>query len=361
MSNSLFVLLFVDNLISSAYQYSRFCCIFEILNCKLNMKTFILTIFFIILSLQVFSQDTYAVCIDNTEKELFSLINKYRHKNKLNELEFSASLCYVADVHAKDLFINEPYKKCGSFNSWSNKGRWKELCYDKSKYAIKAMKAKPAELTNYMGQSVEIVYYSNKDFNANDIFDTWLKSDTFKNIILNKPPNATSKWVSIGIAVFENFACVWFGPTKDNSGNVIFCDKLEKETQSDAKNSSYVSDNKADDNIRDSIITEHDTINIAQEVVNQDIITSTDSIVNADSMPAERDTWYVIVAVATTSEKAEQMVTNLKNRGYEEALYILKDKKIRVAIKSFYNFAEADQYKTQLRKKEFKDAWVLKK
>ena len=69
-------------------------------------------------------------CINDTVMKLYRMINNYRVNYGLPSIPLSKSLCYVASLHAKDLFLHHPDKGgCNSY-SWSDKGYlWKPFCY----------------------------------------------------------------------------------------------------------------------------------------------------------------------------------------------------------------------------------------
>ena len=156
------------------------------------------------------------------EKKLYNLIMEYRKDNKLKKIPISSSLTLVAQIHLKDLIHNKPDLKKGNAHSWSNKGNWSSVNYLGYQHQARYIWDKPRELTSYKGDGFEIVCGSNKccsDFvmTAEYALDSWIKSTNHNNMIINKKNFKKIEWKSIGIAVKNGFAVVWFGKEKDKS------------------------------------------------------------------------------------------------------------------------------------------------
>ena len=47
--------------------------------------------------------------------------------------------------------------------------------------------------------------------------NSWIKSTNHNNMIINKKGFKKTEWKSIGIAIKNGFAVVWFGKEKDKS------------------------------------------------------------------------------------------------------------------------------------------------
>jgi len=58
--------------------------------------------------------------ISTDEIKLYEMINDYRRKYDLPPIPLSASLCYVASSHVKDLFYNHPDQEPCNSHSWSD-------------------------------------------------------------------------------------------------------------------------------------------------------------------------------------------------------------------------------------------------
>ncbi len=90
-------------------------------------------------------------CLTKAEYRLYTLINEYRTKQGLGIIPISRSLCYVAKIHARDLFVNNPDTSFCSLNSWSDKGLWTACCHSAQSPNPLCIVNKPKELTNLFG------------------------------------------------------------------------------------------------------------------------------------------------------------------------------------------------------------------
>lgn len=163
------------------------------------------------------------VCLSTEELVLYDFINVYRNKNGLKPISLSKSLTYVAQTHVKDLSINRPFNnsKC-NMHSWSDKGKWTSCCYTSNHKQAECMWNKPKELTHYKGQGYEIAHgfaqfneFSGDTVTAVSALDGWKNSKGHNNVILNKDIWNKSAWNAIGIGIYKDFACVWFGKETD--------------------------------------------------------------------------------------------------------------------------------------------------
>jgi uncharacterized protein YkwD len=195
-----------------------------------------LLLLFALLSTKAFPQNIKPekqlpeICISQTEKELYKLINEYRAKKSLPLIKLSSSLCFVAQTHAKDQSENfKQGKKC-NMHSWSDKGNWTPGCYTPKHKNAKIMWAKPRELTNYQGDGFEISFfstylYTSPNNQANDILSGWKKSPDHNDVILNKNIWKHMDWQAIGIGIYGNYADVWFGAEQDTAAESKLCNE----------------------------------------------------------------------------------------------------------------------------------------
>ena len=168
-------------------------------------------------------------CISATEAELFRLINEYRKQKGLPEVKLSASLSYVARVHAMDQTENFKEGKRCNMHSWSDKGSWSSCCYTPDHKKSKCMWDKPRELTNYQGDGYEISYWSTFNYPspeafAKDILAGWKKSQGHNDVIINKSIWKNVTWNAMGIGVYGEYANVWFGKEDDSAGEPVICE-----------------------------------------------------------------------------------------------------------------------------------------
>ena len=191
------------------------------------------SVIFILLHTTGFSQTNTTkkiqVCLTENEMELYRLINNYRQKNKLSEIPLSTSLSFVAQQHAKDLFLNRPDINGCNMHSWSDKGNWTPVCYTPNHQEAKGMWSKPKELTNYQSDGYEIAHNEWRSDDANYIVTAvealrgWQNSKGHNEVILNKGIWEKIDWGAIGIGIYKGYAMVWFGATPDSESIPLLC------------------------------------------------------------------------------------------------------------------------------------------
>jgi len=163
-------------------------------------------------------KDTPDVCIDDLSYQLYMLINDYRNSNDLPGIPLSASLCYVAQTHAKDLTFNRMRNKGCSLHSWSDRGRWSSCCFSSREPDYLCMWSKPKELTSYRFRGHEIIYWQNDLPEPMDALTQWKNQPRSDDMILNRNTWSKKMWKAIGISVYEGFAIVWLGEEADVKG-----------------------------------------------------------------------------------------------------------------------------------------------
>ena len=173
-------------------------------------------------------------CIGTNEMELYLLINEYRKNFNLPPIPLSKSLSHIAALHAKDLYLNHPNQGSCNFHSWSNKGFWIPFCYPKDETKKNSVWDKPRELTKYPSRAYEIVYWENNPLIKDTIIMVWKTEDYFNSFLLNTGKWQGKTWNAIGIAVFENYACAWFGESSDPEGEVFVCGSKPEEHLKDS-------------------------------------------------------------------------------------------------------------------------------
>ena len=67
------------------------------------------------------------------------------------------------------------------------------------------------ELTNYKHYGFEIAHWNPSGPTASSALNAWKKSPAHKNMIINKENWSDNEWKAIGIAIYEEYAVVWFG------------------------------------------------------------------------------------------------------------------------------------------------------
>lgn len=173
------------------------------------------------------------VCLDQEEIALGNMINKMRLAEGLSPVSLSTSLTYVADVHTKDLYLNyNPFGRC-SLHSWSDKGRWKPCCIIDDD--LQGMYDKPYELTKYKSKGYEAVYYENTEITSGLVMEAWSRSEAVKDLILQRGKYQKMQWNAMGVAIFEGYACVWFGQLLDKAGEPMLCSAQQQNISSHPK------------------------------------------------------------------------------------------------------------------------------
>ena len=153
---------------------------------------------------------------NHEEQVLYDLIMEYRREYGLHKIPLSKSLGYVAQVHAKDL--QERFVKDDGCmpHSWSEWGDWTSCCYSSDHVLIDCMRLKPIELTSYTGHGYEIfVWSATTTLTAQDYLDSWKRSVIHNALILNQNEWVGFRWNAIGVAIYKNYAVVWFGEEED--------------------------------------------------------------------------------------------------------------------------------------------------
>ena len=159
-------------------------------------------------------------CMSAEEKELYEHINNYRKSKKLPTIPISAKLNQVARAHAWDLAENYAFdvnNKCNP-HSWSDKGNWTPCCYTNDHAQAECMWQKPNEIAGYEGSGYEIAFYHSHKALPEKSLEGWKRSKSHNPIIVNQGMWKKVQWNAIGIGMYKNYAVVWFGQAKDDSG-----------------------------------------------------------------------------------------------------------------------------------------------
>lgn len=169
-----------------------------------------------------------SVCLSPAEMELYKLINEYRAAKKLPPVPLSASLTYVAQVHARDIAINRPDKdeRC-NMHSWSQSKIWKGCCYTRDHKQAECMWNKPKELTGYIASGFEISAMfagsGNPKTDAQAALNLWKSSSGHNDVIINGDSWNEFNWKAIGIGIYGDYAMVWFGTAPDEKNKLPVC------------------------------------------------------------------------------------------------------------------------------------------
>lgn len=163
------------------------------------------------------------ICLTSEEKKLHDIINAYRKTKKLKPVPISSSLTQVAKLHAIDLMEN--YKKSDKCNphSWSDKGNWTSCCYTNDHKQAACMWDKPKEIAGYESPGYEIVYWHSAAATADGALKGWQQSKSHNPVVINDGMWNQVEWNAIGVAIYEQYAVVWFGEMADAKGAAKLC------------------------------------------------------------------------------------------------------------------------------------------
>lgn len=285
----------------------------------MKRATIILSIFISFLGQKTFSQIP-DLCLTRDEYRLYSLINDYRTKQGKAVIPISRSLCYVAKVHARDLYINNPDTSFCSLNSWSDKGQWTSCCNSKFTPSPSCIVNKPKELTKYMGEGHEIAYWDSENMVPDTVLHFWSSIEQTKDLLLNLNKWNYFSWKAIGIGMYKGYACVWVGETADTLAEPTIC--------ADA--------------------AEADKMPVPFKTTTREVV----------SAPTGR--YYIIYGSFNTREDAAKMVEKHQKEGFYNSKVVVNDQKtFRVSLNDFPTQQEALNAKNKLGN-GYKDAWITK-
>lgn len=287
-------------------------------------------------------------CIGSKEMKLCQMINEYRSIFELPAIPLSKSLCYTASLHAKDLFLHHPDQGACNFHSWSDKGFWKPFCYPGDEDKKNSVWDKPKEVTRYPAKGYEIVYWENEAPDIDSILSVWKTETYFNDFLMNTGKWEGKKWNAIGLAIYENFACAWFGEATDPEGPPWVCGAPPVKKGADT--TMAVKPVKQKPVVeRDRIITHPDTIRKhgPADSLHTTVVDTT-------------LTYYIIVRTNVSVKLAEQIAGDYKSKGYPNARVLVKNGKVRISIYETRVRPDALERLKEIRKTVVRDAWLLK-
>ncbi|MCD4665824.1 MAG: SPOR domain-containing protein [Bacteroidales bacterium] len=284
-----------------------------------KLKYPLLIISILILYNPLISQNKIAedFCISEEEYKLYNTINDYRKALNLPKIPLSKSLSFVAKQHINDLTENKPDTNICNFHSWSDKGTWNACCFEKELKNKICMTGKPKELTNYPGEGYEIVYWENKEANADKAFDQWRETVAARSVMTNFKDWEVYTWQAIGVGIEKGFAIVWFGEETDPEPETKVCGK--------------------------NIIVKYE---LPPVPVDTFIVSSA------------TNRFYLIYGSFTTLEDAKKEVPRYRDIGFKKAKVIVKDEKFRISLSDYSTKELADKAKREL-PSAYKGAWVM--
>jgi len=279
----------------------------------------ILVILFLIITGNTAYTQLPDFCLTKEEYRLYSLINDYRTKQGLGIIPISSSLCYVAKIHARDLFINNPDTSFCSLNSWSDKGKWVPCCHSRQTPNPNCIVNKPKELTKYTGEGHELAYWDSEELQPDTVLRFWQSIEQARDVLLNQKKWSYFNWKAIGVGLYKGYACVWVGEASDTLPEPVICANTPGS----------------------------DKLSLPGSDLPKDIITA----------PTGRS--YVIFGSFNNKEDAVKMVEKHKKTGFNQAKILVSDKTFRVSLSDYATQQEALEAKSKLGA-EYKEAWVTK-
>lgn len=262
-----------------------------------------------------------SLCATAEEYKLFQLINDHRRIHNAPQLPLSRSLSYVARVHAMDLTRYRPdFGEC-NLHSWSGNGEWTACCYATDSDRIKCMTEKPRQLTNYKFKAWEMVYEAGEPARAVDALDLWIAIGVTNDYLLNTG-KWTKSWKAMGIAIYGEYAMVWFGEGNNAEPDYFVCDLPG--------------------------------LNLAK--LND---TGQPELTTVPAPGTELKMYHVITGSLNSLEKANREVSRLRAMGYNDARFLISGSHFRISLKAFKTEAEAQNELNTLQSL-FPGTWVLK-
>jgi len=305
-----------------------------------------LILFFLLLALagaaQQLQKPAYTIPanyrVSEEEMRLYRMINDYRRRYDLPPVPLSRSLCYVASSHVKDLFFHHPDQEPCNFHSWSDKGPWKPFCYPRDENKKNSVWDKPKEFTPYKDKGYEIVYWENNQVDIDSVINFWKSVSYFNSFLMNTGKWQGTKWEAIGIGIYENYACAWFGQTQDPLDPPLL----------EGENPPLPVPLKA--GIDSSLKTE--TFKPVPPL-------SPPPVTSISDTTGRHVKYYIIIRSNVPVKDTSVLMKSYRDKGYPCVRFHPNEGKGRISVFETTDKATA-QAKLKEVKVEFKDAWLLK-
>ncbi|RLD36839.1 MAG: hypothetical protein DRI74_08235 [Bacteroidetes bacterium] len=286
-------------------------------------------VFFLFLSIGLFIVNTKTLaqtdtipddfCISTEEYQLYQLINDYRKAFALPQIALSKSLSYVAITHARDLSVNFNPDTICNMHSWSDKGRWKPICFPSEQSKKNNIKFKAKEIIGYSSEAYEITYWSNVENSPRQILSFWRENKISADLLINRGNWENKSWKAIGIGIEDGYAVVWLGEGIDYEVSTPVCG------------------------------TSIQVLNNASPEYKAK---------NTQKQSTENPVYYITIGSYKNRKDGVNAVRSYKEMGYPKAILVETANKFRVAIDYFTNKKEADRSLKKYAQK-FKGAWIL--
>ena len=277
-------------------------------------------IFFLFFAAGLVRSQVPDICLTKDEYRLYSLVNEKRVKKGLSVIPISKSLSYVAKMHARDLFHNNPDTAFCSLNSWSDQGTWIACCHSKYTPNPSCILNKPAELTKYTGEGHELCFWDSETLHPDTVIKFWMSVDQTREIILNEKKWSYFTWKAIGVGMYKGYVCLWLGEAIDAEPEPRLCGSTPGE----------------------------------------DYLPLPDKKPNSDEViTAPTGRYYLIFASLKTEADARKELSRFRKAGFASSKIILKDSLYRVSLNDYGTQQEALNAKKELGE-SYKAAWVTK-
>ncbi len=278
-------------------------------------------------------------CVSQEEMILFNLVNDLRKQSKLSVIPLSGSLSLVSRIHIENLLTWKPQESGCNLNSWTEGPGWSSCCSNKDPQGIRCMNSKPSEITDYTGKGYELVYWEEESASAIEAFELWKQVQASREMILNKGKWQSKEWKAMGIGIKNGYAVLWMGDKNDKPSNILICgtDSLVQHLATKTQ------DLKVDDG---KVIKKENKAAKALEIT-------------TDADNKESHHYFIVVASHKAEEPARQEVSDLKIKGYNDAIVVKSADRFRVSLGSYPTESKA---KTRIKelKPSFPDCWLLK-
>ncbi len=251
-------------------------------------------------------------CLNAKERNLAESINAIRTDYNKKRISLSKSLTIVAKTHVEDLMLHHPDTSICNLSSWSDQGNWTPCCYNPYVVNHNCMWQKPKELTKYPYRGYELVVYFQDTIVVDSLMTLWSESKEVLDMLLTRGAWEGKKWQTMGLAVNDHYASVWFGQRPDKEGAPLFCNKKREKVSGKRRVSS--------------------------------------------PLPSA---YYLIFGSYNSMKEAKMAVKKLRKNGYKEAGVMIKKSYFRTYLSKYETLKEAMAVKRHL-PPAFKDAWILK-
>ncbi|MCX6244059.1 MAG: CAP domain-containing protein [Bacteroidetes bacterium] len=301
-------------------------------------------------------------CVSVMENKLYNMINAYRQRYDLPPIPLSKSLCFVASTHVKDLFFHHPDQGSCNSHSWSDQGSWRPFCYPRDENKKNSIWDKPKELTEYRGKGYEIVYWENSPAVIDSIIVFWKSMDYFNSFLMNTGKWQGKRWNAIGIGIYENYACAWFGELADPAGEPLICGQEPPKPQplekpGTVKNEAMKKEETKSEPVKKPVepVTKEKKPKPAPVKVEKTPVVP----VNPAPLAEGKEYYFIIIKGVAPEKEQQRFLKDVQAKGYTTARVIEKNGKLRVSVMEFTGKTKADSA-LRVVKKTWPDAWLLK-